>query len=259
MSDRTYRIVLVNYLNTLPMLEGIRMALGNRVELILAHPADCAGILFRSEADYGLVPAGVLLDRQDWRRVTSLGIGCDGPVDTVCLFGQSPITEWKEVLLDYQSRTSVLLTRYLLRAHWGLDIPVRVATPGYEDRISGATGGLIIGDRAIRSLAHFHYVYDLGEAWKAHTGLPFIFALWVARAEGDAAFEVDLQAAMTEGINLRPEIARARQADYPGFDLDRYYRERIRYHLDAAMLQGFETFRERVGQTGFLSKVQQPV
>jgi len=257
MPERKYRIVLVNYLNTLPMLEGIRTALGDRVELILAHPADCAGILFRGEADYGLVPVGALLDRPDWRRVTSLGIGCDGPVDTVCLFGQSPVTEWKEVLLDYQSRTSVLLTRYLLRAHWGLDIPVREARPGYEDQISGTTGGLIIGDRAIRSLVHFPYVYDLGEAWKAHTGLPFVFALWVARTIEDAGFEAGLEAALTEGLRHRPEIARARQADYPDFDLDRYYRERIRYHVDALMLQGFETFRERAGQADLPSRETQ--
>lgn len=243
MTERRYRIVLVNYLNTLPMLEGIRAHLGDRVELILAHPADCAGTLLRGEADYGLVPVGALLERTDWRRVTGFGIGCDGPVDTVCLFGERPMEEWSEVLLDYQSRTSVLLTRYLLHTHWNRDLPLRPAEEGYEHHIRGNTGGLIIGDRAFGARKRFPFHYDLGEAWKIHTGLPFVFALWVSRAEGDPAFEAALNQALAEGVRAAEDIARRCRADYPDQDLAHYFRHSIRYALDDRMLEGFERFR----------------
>src|SRR4029077_12201644 len=41
---------------------------------------------------------------------------------------------------------------------------------------------LVIGDRAMR-VPHepFHDVVDLADAWYKLTGLPFVFALWVAR------------------------------------------------------------------------------
>ena len=51
---------------------------------------------------------------------------------------------------------------------------------------STADAVLVIGDRAMR-VPHepFHDVVDLAEAWQALTGLPFVFALWVARGGVD--------------------------------------------------------------------------
>ena len=47
---------------------------------------------------------------------------------------------------------------------------------------STADAVLVIGDRAMRVPREpFYDVVDLGEAWHALTGLPFVFALWVAR------------------------------------------------------------------------------
>ena len=47
---------------------------------------------------------------------------------------------------------------------------------------STADAVLVIGDRAMRVPGDpFHDVVDLGEAWNTLTGLPFVFALWVAR------------------------------------------------------------------------------
>jgi chorismate dehydratase len=47
---------------------------------------------------------------------------------------------------------------------------------------STADAVLVIGDRAMKVPdSPFHSVVDLSEAWKSMTGLPFVFALWVAR------------------------------------------------------------------------------
>lgn len=246
MSEQRPRLVLVNYLNTLPMLAGIREHLGDSVQLQLAHPADCAGILFSGQADYGLVPVGALLGREDWHRVTRFGIGCDGQVDTVCLFGSTPIAEWDEVLLDYQSRTSVLLTRVVLHQMGLGHLPLKPAGPGYESSLQGRRGGLIIGDRAIAALPQYPYAYDLGAWWKEQTGLPFIFALWVSRVAPDPAWEARLDAALETGLQSQSSIAEAHQAQYPGFDLLRYYARSIRYHIDERMLEGFTRFQEGV-------------
>lgn len=242
MSGDRKRLVLVSYLNTLPMLEGIKQGLGDSVEVIQAHPADCARILFEGRADYGLVPVGALAGRKDWRQVSSIGIGCDGLVETVCLFGQAPLPSWERVYLDYQSRTSVLLSRILLRELWRHEIPGFPAEQGYETRTSGREGALIIGDRAISAREAFPFVYDLGEGWKSLTGLPFVFALWVSLRPPDAGFENRLEKALAEGAADPEPVIRAQQQAYGRFDLARYFRQSIRYEISDKMQEGLGEF-----------------
>ncbi len=242
MSNKVYRVVLVNYLNTLPFLKGISQVLGNQCELILAHPADCARILFSGEADYGLVPVGALMGRSDWRRVTDYGIACNGNVDTVCLFGNSPMADWTRVYLDYQSRTSVKLTEALLADYWQKNVELIPATPGYESRLNINEGALIIGDRAIEAASQFTYHYDLGQAWKIHTGLPFVFAVWVSTGAPDPVFESALNHAFEAGQKQKSELTHAHQNAYPTFDLDQYFNKTIHYKLDAEMVEGLNRF-----------------
>ncbi|HRW76170.1 MAG: menaquinone biosynthesis protein [Lewinellaceae bacterium] len=235
-------IVLVNYLNTLPFLAGLKALLTEETELVQAHPADCARTFFHGQVDYGLVPVGALLGRTDWRRVGEYGIGCKSDVATVCLFGQTPIEEWDTVLLDYQSRTSVLLARILLRDHWSLPAICRPATRGFEEQIMGRTGGLIIGDRAIRARDVYAYCYDLGAAWNEWTGLPFIFALWVSRHQQPVSFDQKLEEAFAFGLTRMNSIATEEQHRYPNFDLGHYYQKNIVYQMNDDLLKGWEQF-----------------
>lgn len=243
-----HRLVLVNYLNTLPFMAGLTRAFGTEHDLILAHPAECAQVLLSGNADIGLIPIGALIDNSGWSRVTDFGIGCDGPVATVCLFGDTPMHEWDHVLLDYQSRTSVLLARILLADHWKCQPKMIAAEPGYEDQISGRTGGLIIGDRAIRAREKYRYCYDLGEAWKAMTGLPFVFAVWVTQNQIEPEFEHALNQAFQSGMTTIQDIVASEQERYPDFDLVHYYRQNIRYALNESAIEGMKKFLEMARQ-----------
>ncbi len=246
MSDKVYRIVLVNYLNTLPFLKGISTVLNEKCQLILAHPADCARILFSGDADYGLVPVGALQGRNDWHRITDYGIACDGNVDTVCLFGNSPMSTWTKVYLDYQSRTSVKLTEILLADYWRKSVELLPASPGYETRLEKNAGALIIGDRAIDATSLFSYRYDLGQAWKEHTGLAFVFALWVGKDGHDLSFESSLNDAFALGQQRKSEIVSDNQHAYPSFDLNRYFQQTIHYKLEPEMLKGMSRFLDEI-------------
>ena len=44
--------------------------------------------------------------------------------------------------------------------------------------------GLLIGDAAFTEDGA-PFIWDLGEGWRDLTGLPFVFACWVARAGSD--------------------------------------------------------------------------
>lgn len=238
-------LVLVNYLNTLPFLEGLRAHFGEEVSLELAHPAHCAVSFFSGKADYGLIPVGALLANPGWRLAAAYGIACDGPVDTVCLYGETPLETWDTVHLDYQSRTSVLLAEYLLREYWHSNARLIPARPGFESDLQGDRGGLIIGDRTIEASARYPFKYDLGHFWKALTGLPFVFAAWVGRdSKENALFETSLHEAFAFGLSRIDAIVLREQPRYPSFDLDDYYRRAIRYPLDDRALEGMRLFME---------------
>src|SRR5690606_16189329 len=116
--------------------------------------------------------------------------------------------------LDYQSRTSVRLTQVLMAHHWKKVVNWKPATEHYIDYIQGTTAGVIIGDRALKQLTNFEYVYDLAEHWKAFTGLPFIFAAWVANKELPADFIESFNQANAVGLNHLDEIVAANPFPY---------------------------------------------
>ena len=101
---------------------------------------------------------------------------------TVVLVSQEPLERIETVYLDSHSLTSVRLVRILAARHW------RIAPRWRElddfsvlDAPAPRTGYLIIGDKVFEHEAHFPYRYDLADAWREMTGLPFVFAVWVAR------------------------------------------------------------------------------
>lgn len=67
-----------------------------------------------------------------------------------------------------------------------------------EARIDDAF--LLIGDKVFDHEGLFAYTYDLAEEWKTLTGLPFAFALWVAR-KGTSYELIDaLERSLTLGV-----------------------------------------------------------
>ena len=183
MEDRI-RVGSVSYLNALPLFYGMRQGmLKEDAELLIDYPSAIAADLVSGKIDVGLVPVAVIPQMKEWHLVTDYGIGCNGEVATVCLFSEVPLEEIKELMLDYQSRSSVALVQILCEKHWKISPRQIPAYPGYESRIAGTTAGLVIGDRAFLQRKHSKYIYDLGSAWKAFSGLPFLFAAWISNKE----------------------------------------------------------------------------
>src|SRR5205814_1202727 len=75
---------------------------------------------------------------------------------------------------------------------------------------SGRTGALVIGDAGFAAADRHPHVVDLGEEWRRTTGLPFVYAVWAARARTLSPADVALlQESLEAGLDHRAEIARA--------------------------------------------------
>ena len=173
------KITLVSYINTRPFIDGIMKTFSEpEISLNLVPPAACAVDLKNGDCDLALLPIGAI---PDFERVVILPdycLGSDGDVESVFIMGNRPIDELETILLDRHSRTSNGLAKILCAYHWKTSPDfVREEGPSFEG-IGGTTGAVVIGDKAIKIRHDFPYVYDLSGAWKAMTGLPFVFAVW---------------------------------------------------------------------------------
>jgi chorismate dehydratase len=239
--DRKIRVGAVSYLNTKPLIWGFGQGLmGEEVILTEAYPAQLATSLQEGHIDIGLIPVAALPHLGDYQIIGQHCIGCEGPVASVCLFSEVPIHEVGTILADYQSRTSVALLRYLLEAYWKVSPEWRNTAVGYEEQIGGSVAGLVIGDRALAMQGRWPYVYDLGEAWVGHTGLPFVFAAWISRIPLSADFITRFDACTGAGLGQREALAL--QYARPGIDLDTYYTQNISYRLDDRKREGLQRF-----------------
>ena len=243
--DKRWRIGAVSYLNTRPLLLGFAQeGFKNRIDLVKSYPANIAEDLLAGQIDIGLVPVAIIPELSNPHIVSKYVIGANGAVASVALFSEVPIDQIKSIYLDYQSRTSVKLLKILLAQYWKVEVNFLVATERYIDQISGTTAGLIIGDRALENLSKFPFVYDLGLAWKQHTGLPFVFAAWVANQPIPSAFMAAFEAANGYGLAHLDEVIALIPAQEQVYDLHKYYTENISYKYDEEKKQGLARFLE---------------
>ena len=243
--DKKWRIGAVSYLNTRPLLLGMEQSpFKERIDLMKSYPAQIAQALLDDTIDIGLIPVAIMPLLKNPQVISKYVIGTEGEVASVALFSQVPIDQIEKVYLDYQSRTSVQLAKVLFAQYWNKEVEFLIATEGYINEISGTTAGVIIGDRALASLNHFEHVYDLGLAWKQYSGLPFVFAAWVANKPIPSEFMEAFDAANGYGLKHLDEVIALIPASEQVYDLHKYYTENISYELTSEKRKGLEKFLE---------------
>jgi chorismate dehydratase len=228
-------------LNTKPLLYGIERApIRKAIELIIDYPASIASMLQKNEIDMGLVPVAVIPSLPEFYINGHYCIGSNGKVASVCLFSDCPIGNIDKVLLDYQSRTSVQLAKILLKEYWKISPELIDAGKDFRTHIGGTTAGVVIGDRALEQRKLSPYVYDLGEAWKDFTGLPFVFAAWISNKPMDADFIAAFDEGNRQGILHIDDVVA--ENPYPIFNLHDYFTKYLDYRLDEPKRKGLATF-----------------
>lgn len=235
------RVGAVSYLNTLPLVYGFEQGMmKNAIELISDYPAKIADRLLQDDIDVGLVPVAILPALKEAHIISNFCIGCSGSVASVCIFSEVPIDKIERLYLDYQSRSSVALTRVLLNEYWKVEPELVDAPENFTSLIKGTTAALIIGDRALKQRALSTYIYDLGEAWIDHTDLPFVFAAWISNKKLDDDFITAFNQANGEGFKHLKEIIQ--ENPFPSYDLNQYYTKNIDYRLDEKKKKGLKLF-----------------
>ncbi len=254
------RIQGVAYLNAWPVLYGLMLG-KEPARLRMALPSVLAQRLVSREVDMALAPVATLALRDGFELAPNICIGADGDVTSVLIVAERPIEELDLLLLDTASRTSVVLAR-LVGDHLRKGRSLAVE-PGDHARMSrdahGATGAVVIGDHALALRHQYPYVLDLAAAWRAWTGLPFVFAAWIAqRGVLDERQCAMLDHSLAYGLSARRDIAHMWAAQHGGSPavIEHYLTQHIRYTLDERFLAGLAEFFARAARAQLLPEVQ---
>lgn len=179
--DTPLRIGAVTYLNSKPLTEHLP---GLFPEAIIRddYPSRLADDLASGKLDVALIPSIEYFRGDNYEIVSDACVAARGPVLSVKLYSRVPWSDVRTLGLDEGSRTSAALAKILLGERFGVE-PQTVAFPlGQNIDACPADAILMIGDRAMQPQNEkFHATWDLGEEWFQWTGLPFVFAMWVAR------------------------------------------------------------------------------
>ena len=239
------KISIVNYTNTLPFKWAIkRSSIFRKIDLQEDIPSICGQKLKYKQVDLALIPVAMLAELDSFFIETDFCIGANGKVDSVKLYSEVPIEEIESVTLDYQSRSSIALTKVLLKFFWKKKVNYLDAKPGFEKEISANNAAVVIGDRTFKLNGKFKYEYDLSEEWKKFTGLPFVFAAWISTDKLSEGFISDFNAVLKQGVD---HITQAVQDDYQVKDLSventiLYLTTRIDYALNGEKRKALDLF-----------------
>lgn len=240
------RISASSYSNTAPLVWSFLYGSNHgKAEIILDNaPARSAELLTLDRVDAALVPVIAYQLIPDARLIPDVCVGAKERVRSVCLITRgTDLVDARSVSLDISSRTSVTLTKIIFREFLGFEPEWKDARPDPDSMLAESDAALLIGDPALRiAEAGGNYrVFDIIELWRKHTGLGFVFAMWMTRRNFRG---IDFAAARDEGLSHIDGIVSNYHADI-GISreiMTRYLSENISYSPDESMLSGMELY-----------------
>jgi len=236
------KISAVAYTNTKAFIYGIEnSAVIAQIDLSLDIPSECAAKVIDGTVDLGLIPVAAIPYVPNANIIADYCIGSIGAVNSVFIFSNVHAQEIKTLKLDSHSRTSNNLAKVLLKFHFKQEVTYTTDPDAVTDAI------VLIGDRTFGRKGDFPYVYDMGEEWMNFTGLPFVYAAWVANKELPEAFVKEFNAALKMGLAERAAVLKMLPVN-PLFDLEDYLMNKLDFEL---------TDKKREALALFLSYIEQ--
>ncbi|HEX4794168.1 MAG TPA: menaquinone biosynthesis protein [Humisphaera sp.] len=256
------RVGSVSFLNAKPLIYGLENS--DALELSLDVPSRLLDGLVQQRLDIALLPVIDYQRMAGLRILTAGGIGCDGPTLTVRIFSPVPIERIGVLACDIDSHTSVALARIILARQFG--ITPELAELRYERRPTadksvcptGKSALLLIGDKVVcEEPRDLPYQLDLGEAWKKLTGLPFVFAAWMARSDIElGTLPKLLTEAKTAGLTHIDQIIRqyALPRGWPPEIARKYLTHHLNFDIGQRQIQAIKLFHELAHAQGVLTQ-----
>lgn len=263
---RPIRIGAVSFLNTLPLIDGLSTL--RDVDLKLSVPSLLLDSLLNGETDIALcssidyqrspeplviIPAGVL--------------ACAGPTLTVRLYSTKPIETIEEVYCDTDSHTSIALMQILLAEKYNIkphciDYEAREHV-AHNKPVPWPDAMLLIGDKVVTDsppAVRYPHQLDLGELWHELTGLPFVFATWMAKRSNPLIDRLAILGAALDRQRrhnrMRLDQIIGKRAENRGWPADlarEYLKQRLTFDLDEHALAGLELFYDKSHRHGLIT------
>ncbi|MCL4213432.1 MAG: menaquinone biosynthesis protein [Gemmatimonadales bacterium] len=268
------RVGRIPYINCFPVYGAVdRGVVPLHARLVDGVPTALNRMMAAGTLDVSVVSAvEYARDFERYLLLPDLAISSDGPVRSVMLFSTEPAEALtgRKVLVSRSSMTSVHLLELLFEHVWRAR-PEFVPGDAEADSLARdermpVDARLVIGDAALmlQSVTHpvaqahgrkYAFTYDLGAEWKAWTGLPFVFAVWVAQRTTPVAEALAVHASLIQsrdwGLGHLPELA-AQAARATGVPLDqcRHYFDGLDWRLGLPDLEGLTEFFRRLELAG---------
>lgn len=203
MTSQRIRIGRINYANLFPIFYKLENEFDcSAYEFVEGVPSVLNRMLRESQLDVSPSSSIEYLRHKDeYTLLEGHSISSSGAIGSILLFSKIPIEELdgSNILVSSQSETSTALLEIVLRKFYKLECRFRPGDKPLIKALDSHPACLLIGDDALiaknvittknsqlQAPNSQLYIYDLGDIWLKHTGLPFVFALWIARKDFSA-------------------------------------------------------------------------
>jgi chorismate dehydratase len=253
----TVRLGAVSYLNSRPLIEDLEQLLPTS-SIELDYPSRLADALAEGTLDVALIPSIEYFRRPGYEIISDACVAARGEVMSVKLYCRVHPGKVKRIAMDEGSRTSATLSRIILAERYGAFPDSEPLSMDSMTSESNADAVLLIGDRAMHPPEEpFVEIMDLGQMWYEWTGLPFVFAMWVAHRDANTtgvasalnesrdrglAAIASIAAAEAPKLNISPAVALT------------YLTENLHYRMTSAERSGLQLFHELASQHNLVNQ-----
>ena len=223
-------------------------------------PAKCADLLAEGAVDAALVPVIEYQRIPAIHLISGVCVGSKEEVRSVVLVTRSDdLKSVQSVALDESSRTSATLVKIIFQEFLGRKPEWQTAIPNLDQMLSENDAALIIGDPGITFSRDGYQVWDLTRLWREHTGLGFVFAMWMVRDDAPLATRsLDFVRARDEGLASLNEIVAFYEKLLPlsRTDILGYLTDNISFTPDHTMQQGMGLYFELAYKHGLIDSLE---
>lgn len=256
-----FRLAASSYLNSAPLIWSfLHGPHRSSVDFVEAVPARCAELLSESAVEGALVPVIEYQRIAGGYLVPNVCVGSQKEVLSVVLVSRNrQLDDIRSVALDESSRTSATLVKVIFREFLDREPEWTTRAPNITEMLEKNDAALIIGDPGMGFRRQGLNVWDMASLWKQHTGLGFVFAMWMVGDEAiDRARMVDFSGARDEGVAHLEEIVSSYQDKIPMRveELRNYLTENIVFDVDESMEKGLRLYFELAFKHKLIERVK---
>ncbi len=230
------------------------------IELIKDTPAKCASLLLADKVDGGVIPVSAFAYRQDLMLLLNPCVSSNSAVRTVKLYSNKQINEIQEVIVDEDSRISVILLKVILSIKYRKHkLTFFKSDLTNVINVSDDFGYLMIGDKNFNLSIDFKYAYDLATEWVEWVNLPFIFASWMLIDDKDIRRRASLikKSYIFAKKNMEKLCEEASIIwKLPVEEVRNYFKNNINFEVDLSGIKAIKLFFEMASELKLLPKVK---